>query len=195
MQPPQGQQGTQLPGGYAAPYYAPGWQAPVSPPPAKRDGARIALRVIAIAAAVVLVVGSVAAARFWLGTRPLGDVTSPATVAAGRLSTGHCIEQLPVDGQVSSVRVVPCDQPHDAEVVGVLPFTEQDWPGATDVTDRLVAWCEMDNAEVALGMQPVVWAPTQRSWSQGDRSGLCLAWQPTGTVTGSFTAGDDVATR
>ncbi len=43
-----------------------------------------------------------------------------------------------------------------------------------------------------LGLLPVVWEPTARGWAQGDRSGLCLAWSPTGTMTGSFVAGDTV---
>ncbi len=50
----------------------------------------------------------------------------------------------------------------------------------------------MDSAEQALGLRPVVWAPTEQGWNQGDRTGLCLAWLPSGTMRGSFTAGDQV---
>ncbi len=175
-------------------YYAPGWQAPVGPPPPPRRGPRIALWSIAAVAAVALVVGSIAAFRYWNGTRPLGEVTSAQTVAAGRLSTGHCIATLPADGPVDSVRVVPCDQQHAAEVVGVLPLEDGGWPGEAEVLDRVETWCELDNAQQALGLSPVVWTPTEGSWAQGDRDGLCLAWAPDGGLTGSFTAGDEVAT-
>lgn len=179
-------------GGYAEAYYAPGWRAPVTAPPPRRNGARRTLQVLAGLAAVALVIGSAAAVRYWMGTRPLGEVTSPATVAAGRLSTGHCIERLPDDGAVAAVRVVPCEQPHEAEVVGVLPFTDDEWPGSQSVTDRLTAWCEMDNAQETLGARPVIWSPSERSWSQGDHQGLCLAWSPASPLVGSFDAGDDV---
>ena len=179
-------------GGYAEAYYAPGWRAPVTAPPPRRNGARRTLQVLAGLAAVALVIGSAAAVRYWMGTRPLGEVTSPATVAAGRLSTGHCIEQLPDDGAVAAVRVVPCDQSHAAEVVGVLPFTDGEWPGSRSVTDRLTAWCEMDNDQETVGARPVIWSPSERSWSQGDHQGLCLAWSPASPLVGSFDAGDDV---
>ena len=174
-------------------HYAPGWQAPVGPPPATgRRGTRIALGVIAGIAAVTLVVGGVVGGRYWLETRPLGEVTKPMTVHAGRLDTGHCLASLPADGTVRSVRVVPCSDPHAAEVVGARPLSGASWPGAQQVTTELEKWCEMDTAEQQLGLRPVVWAPTEQGWNQGDRTGLCLAWLPSGTMRGSFTANEQV---
>lgn len=175
------------------PHYAPGWQAPVGPPPRTgRRGTRIALGVIAGIAAVALVVGGVVGGRYWLETRPLGEVTTPMTVHAGRLSTGHCLASLPADGTVRSVRVVPCSDPHVAEVVGARPLSGTSWPGAQQVTTELEKWCEMDTAEQDLGLRPVVWGPTEQGWNQGDRTGLCLAWLPSGTMRGSFTANEKV---
>jgi hypothetical protein len=193
--PPQGAQ-TPPPGeGWypQQPHYAPGWQAPVGAPPAPRGrGPRIVLTVIAGLAAVALVVGGVIGGRYWLETRPLGEVTKPMTVHAGRLGTGHCLASLPADGTVRSVRVVPCSDPHVAEVVGSRPLSGPAWPGDQQVTTELEKWCEMDTAEHDLGLRPVVWGPTEQGWHQGDRTGLCLAWLPSGTMTGSFVAGDSV---
>jgi hypothetical protein len=157
-----------------------------------RGRAEIVLRVIAALATVTLLVGAAIGGRYWLDTRPLGTVTHAMTVHAGRVTTGHCIQTLPQDGTVASVRLVPCDQPHAAEVVGSLDLPGTSWPGSAQVADQLVAWCEMDATQQGLGLLPVVWGPSARGWAQGDRSGLCLAWSPTGTMTGSFVAGDTV---
>ncbi|MDO8105935.1 hypothetical protein Q6348_01845 [Isoptericola sp. b441] len=190
----QGPQGSVTPPpGYPQPYYGPGWRGPVTPPPRRRNTAGTVLVVLAGVAAAVLVVGGVIGTRYWLETRPLGTVDHAMTVHAGRLGTGHCLAELPQDGTVSSVRVVPCSEPHVAEVVGSRPIGGSAWPGRGQVTDELVAWCEMDTAEAKLGLRPVIWEPTRQGWAQGDRSGLCLAWSPDGAITGSFVAGDQVA--
>ncbi|HMO11756.1 MAG TPA: septum formation family protein [Actinotalea sp.] len=159
-----------------------------------RERRKVALLVIGGVVAVVVVVGVVAAARYWLASRPLGEVTRAQTVAAGRLATGHCLGDLPRDGAVGSVRVVPCAEPHTAEVVGELPLSGTSWPGAERVQDQAAAWCEMDASQAELDLRAVVWTPTEASWAQGDRTALCLAWNPSGTMTGSFTSGDPVTT-
>jgi hypothetical protein len=179
--------------GYAPTYYAEGWQAPVGPPPpARRDGVRLALRIVGGVVAVGLVAGTVAGVRTWQQSRAVGTITKPSTVSAKQVATGHCLAELPADGDVSSVRLVPCDQPHVAEVVGSRQLDDKDWPGWSRVSDQLTSWCEMDTAQAALGLRPVVWGPTERGWSQGDRVGLCLAWSPDGALNGSFVAGDQV---
>ncbi|HEY3439034.1 MAG TPA: septum formation family protein [Actinotalea sp.] len=176
------------------PYYAPGWQTPAEQ--VRRRGPRrgIAISLIVIGALVVATaaVGVGALVRMRFETRALGTVDSPVTVSSRRLSTGHCIGALPRDGDVNRVGVVPCDQPHEAEVVGVLAL-DGDWPGQARLERKAEDYCEMDRAESGAGFQPVVWTPSRGSWGQGDRKILCLAWRATGPVTGSFSAGDDVS--
>ena len=144
-----------------------------------------------LAVAVLVVVG-VAVVR-GMDSRPLGEVDSAVTVASRRLQPGHCVSRLPADGDVSRVEVVPCDEPHEAAVVGSLEISGDEWPGKDRVERQAVDYCEMDSAEAEAGFRPVVWTPTRDGWGQGDRSALCLAWRETGPVTGSFTAGDEVA--
>jgi hypothetical protein len=177
------------------PYYAPGWQAPVpaTPPPKDRRKVRIALAVVGTLVLLGLVAGGVTAARFFLDTRPLGDVEQAMEVNARRLDVGHCVSDLPADGAVNRVRVVPCEDPHAAEVVGVHTLEDGPWPGDDAVRTRVENACEMDNAQVDGGFRAVVWSPSAGSWSQGDRRGLCLAWHGDGDVRGSFTLGEDVA--
>ena len=176
-------------------YYAPGWSGPVpeAPPARRRLGRRFWLPVAALAA-IGLVVGVVFGVRFWLDRRPLGTVDAATTVAAARLTTGHCLQQLPADGDVSRVTVVPCSAPHAAEIIATQSLPAGPWPGQPDIDATLARWCEMDSAESAAGFHPVVWSPSARSWGQGDRTGLCIAALADGTATGSFVAGDEVTT-
>ena len=134
------------------------------------------------------------AVSYWWQTRDLGPVTSPTTVSARQAEPGHCIEELPGDGRVSRIRLVPCSTEHDAEVVGVLPLGPGDWPGRDVAVSRVSGWCEMDTAQRAAGFTAVIWVPSEAGWAQGDTSGVCVAWFPDGGVTGSWRDGD-VRTR
>jgi len=104
--------------------------------------------------------------------------------------TGHCIADLPRDGEVARVELVPCSHPHEAEVVGLLTLPDESWPGQESVDNQVTRWCEMDSAQQEAGFQPVVWTPSRRGWGQGDHRGVCLAWLDGGGATGSFTDGD-----
>ncbi len=166
------------PAGYypQQPYYAPGWTQAATQPRSRR-GRRIAL-FTTLAVVVVAVLGAVAVAGlYWWSTKPIGDVTSPTSANARQVRPGHCIRDLPADGSVGTVTLVPCDDPHEAEVVGSLRYDDDAWPGEDAVTEQAAAWCEMDNAQVEAGLRAVVWTPSEQSWSQGDRAALCLARQ------------------
>lgn len=136
---------------------------------------------LAWAAVVAVGVGTV------LATRPLpADVADPADAHAVQLVTGSCVAELPPDGAVDRVRVVPCEQEHAAQVVTAYEFPDDaSWPGTDEVTTRVHAACTLTEAERAQGLRMVAWAPTAASWSRGDRTGLCLAVPPQ-PVTGSL---------
>ena len=184
------------PGAYPPdPYYAPGWAAPVpAAAPPRRTLGRVVWIPLAAVVVVGLVVGAVLGVGYWLDRRPLGTVDAATTVPSSRIGTGHCLQGLPPDGDVAEVTVVPCDEPHAAEVVGSRELSFGTWPGSKQAADELARWCEMDNAEQEAGFHAVVWTPSAESWRQGDRTGLCLAALDDGTATGSFTTGDRVTT-
>lgn len=173
-------------------YYAAGW-TPEASAPRPRRGRRAAVVALVVVVALVLLGGGGYALGYWLRTRPVGDVTGPVGVTARQVGTGHCIRELPEDGSVAGVTLVPCADPHQAEVVGDLELPDGAWSSA-DVEARATAWCEMDSAQEEAGFRPVVWTPSQQAWSQGDRTALCLAWLDGGRATGSFTDGDEVRT-
>ncbi|WNB85466.1 DUF4190 domain-containing protein [Cellulomonas sp. ATA003] len=124
-----------------------------------------------------------------LATRPLPEVDGPQSAHVAQVATGHCLSELPADGDVGPVEVVPCDQPHAAQVISEYRFADDAvWPGQ-DGAHRLVAGgCRLSRPEVDAGAEVSTWAPTQSSWEDGDRTGLCLAHVP-GGFTGSMLDG------
>ncbi len=185
-------------GGYypQEPYFAPGWSAPQpgTEPPRRNRRALVLVLVLTGVAVLGLVAWAVITFVTSARTSTLGEVTDPTQVHARRLDVGHCVETLPQDGRVARVDVVPCEDPHVAEVVGAHPFRSDAWPGRSTVEAEATAACEMDTAQRDAGFRAVVWTPSEASWGQGDRRGLCLAWLDEGQARGSFAAGDEVTT-
>ncbi len=154
----------------------------------------IAGGVLGVVATLALVAGVTVVALTAVGTRPLpADVGSARDAHAGQLVTGNCVATLPSDGSVDTVRVVPCADPHAAQVVTVYEFSgDAVWPGQRAADARVARSCVLDQSEVDEGVTSVAWSPTEQSWARGDRIGLCLAVVEGGSVTGSFL--DDTAT-
>lgn len=123
-------------------------------------------------------------------SRPLpADVTAPTTAYAVQLVTGSCLAELPPDGEVDRVDVVPCADRHAAQVVAQYAFDASAvWPGQDAAHARVARACVLSDEEVAAGVELVTWAPTAAGWSAGDRTGLCVAVPPT-PVTGSYVDG------
>lgn len=182
-------------GGYypQEPYYAPGWSGPASPVPPRRSRTPLVIVLVLVGVLVLgLAAWGVVVLRLSMQTRVLGEVDRPTSAHSRQLDVGHCVASMPADGDVGRVDLVPCADPHVAEVVGVHPFRADAWPGQRAVDDEAAASCEMDSTQVAAGFRAVVWSPSEESWAQGDRRGLCLAWLEDGEARGSFAAGDEV---
>ena len=153
---------------------------------------------LAIAGGVLGVLGTVALAVVGtllvltsLATRPLpADVPAARSAHAQQLVTGNCLAEIPENGAVDSVRVVPCADPHEAQVVTEYAFAENAvWPGQQAADARVARACVLDDSEITAGVRTVTWSPTERSWGRGDRIGLCLAVVDGGGVRGSFLDG------
>ncbi len=142
-------------------------------------GRGLAVAGIAIGAVwtTVQVVVAASLVSAWLATRPLPvTVDGPQSAHVGRLVTGHCLAGLLDDGPVDSVDVVPCDQPHAAQVISEFRFVpDAVWPGQAGANARVAIGCELSESEQEAGLEVVTWAPTEESWEDGDRTGLCVA--------------------
>lgn len=151
----------------------------------RRDGSRgtglawagialgLAVTLTAVAVVVALLVGDAA-------TRPLpAEVSEPRSAHARQLVLGSCLAELPDDGPVASVRVVPCGDAHEAQVVARTDFpADARWPGQDAADARVSRVCTpavLSGDAPAEGIELVVWSPSEASWAEGDRTGLCVA--------------------
>lgn len=162
---------------------------PGPPPGSPREPARTGRsrpRVLAavVAGLVVVALGVVAGVqvakdRAWAPVA--ADVAESRDANAVQLVLGSCLDDLPADGPVGTVRVVPCDSPHGAQVVGRYDSPgDAVWPGRDDLVALASAACGPDllrpaAEHLAAGLRFVVWTPSEESWADGDRAGLCLA--------------------
>lgn len=163
---------------------------PAAPRPRRGRGLAVAgvvLGAVATLAWVPLIAVLVGSA---VASRPLpADVPAPVDAHAVQLVPGSCLAEVPEDGPVDRVRVVPCADPHAAQVLSSYAFEPgADWPGATEASARVAASCTLTAAERDQGTRMLAWAPTEASWARGDRTGLCVAVPPT-PVTGSLLDG------
>jgi len=154
-------------------------------------GLAIAGVVLGAVGTAALVVGVVVAVMTAAQQRPLPpDVPEARDAHVAQLVTGNCLDALPANGTVERVHVVPCAEPHVAQVVTDYEFTSNAvWPGQSAADARVARACVLDPDEVAAGVRPVTWAPTESGWARGDRQGLCLAVLDGGGVTGSYLDG------
>jgi len=144
--------------------------------PRRGRGFALAGVVLGSLGTLALLVGGGLLVATALASRPLpADVSAPVDAHAVQLVTGNCLAELPADGPVDTVRVVPCDDEHVARVVSQYAFDEDAvWPGQQAADQRVAAGCVLSADETQAGDRLVTWAPTEESWGQGDRTGLCL---------------------
>ncbi|HEX6425750.1 MAG TPA: septum formation family protein [Acidimicrobiales bacterium] len=191
-----------------------------APPPPSRPGRSgppvgllVGLGVLALIVVVVLVVvltrddGDDTATDDTTTTTATTDDTepettntaAPETTVAGpedadvfSLGVGDCLVEETPDGEVQSLPVVPCDQPHASEIYYVHIIDADGLPGADEMESIARDEC-LPQFETFVGVPYeqsallVTWLePTEASWDAGDRELLCIAVDPEGDATGSF---------
>ncbi|WP_084800353.1 septum formation family protein, partial [Promicromonospora kroppenstedtii] len=138
------------------------------------------LAVVAVVAVIALIVNMVGRQQ-WEPIEAM--IAEPQEVHPLQLVLGSCVESVPADGEVSEVLAVPCDASHTAQVVGRTDFADAAvWPGRDAVDKRIAQVCGTKQlgpvartSPVAGSVSYVVWGPSEESWADGDRVGLCLA--------------------
>lgn len=171
--------------GYAPEASYAGWRPPTEADHAarRRRFALIGGATAAVVAAIVVVavVVNMANRQQWEPIEAM--IAEPREVQSLQLVLGSCVETIPADGEVAEVLAVPCDVEHTAQVVGRTDFADAAvWPGRDDVDKRVALVCGTKQlgpiartSQVANSVSYVVWGPSEESWDDGDRVGLCLA--------------------
>jgi len=180
---------------YPEPYRAGNWEAA---PRARASRAWIFPVVGAGLAAVALAIWAGLEVGHGIGTSEVAASDAPGqTLNAIQVSPGVCLAKLPANGTVATADAVACDVPHEAESVADYTFTGDTWPGRDVVVAKLLDFCGsfvqpgysdspmFTPTDWDAGLRWVAWAPTERSWAENERTGVCVVYRQ-GQITGSF---------
>jgi hypothetical protein len=154
---------------------------------------------IALGLALAAVSGACArlpGARYEKASTTTASVGQTADVGVFEMKAGDCVDNLPSeDGTVlASVAVVPCVQPHEAEVYAAYDLTLETFPGDDQLSEIAAQGC-IDRVPSTIESQwgvnstygPFVLQPTRETWKLGDREVLCLVVRVDGgDITGDL---------
>lgn len=125
------------------------------------------------------------------------DVAAPVEILFVDVNPGHCLD-LPPFG-AARVTVMPCDLPHDAELVAMIPVQlgpDGTYPGLGSMRREGSALCVATLAALpttsASLFEPFALAPPEDVWNDDHHEVWCFATSRHGPVTGRI-ADDDVA--
>jgi Domain of unknown function (DUF4328) len=142
---------------------------------------RIATVTITLVGAAALVVSvAVAAGSLSSSDRgPGGEVTERSTVSVFELRRGDCVKGLGTANEIRAVQVVPCERPHEAEVLPGFRMGGGAYPGVAAVTSAAERRCSARLVAATPprrnGPVPLYLGPTRESWALGDRMVTCIA--------------------
>jgi Septum formation len=162
---------------------------PASPgggPRRRRRSSRAAILIGGFAAVCLIGLGAFAVVLLLHGRSHAPAAALPPVF---RLRAGDCINSAP--NGISSPTVVPCGQPHDAEVYARFALTGRRWPGDAAIgtqarqgcTARLGGYLNPQLATTVLAESYVF--PDQGAWNAGVRTIICEIRSTAGKLTGS----------
>ncbi|MGW6172544.1 septum formation family protein [Arthrobacter sp. NPDC055138] len=113
--------------------------------------------------------------------------TKPSTLSAAL--PGDCVffDREYSSGPTQTVIFpVPCDEPHEGEVFGVVTHGDQPYPGELVLGDEATGACadflEQHIEKLAPGHSFRPLSPTEADWKAGERSSVCL-YSPPGLLS------------
>ena len=179
----------------APPAFPPPLEPPIDPQPSFAARYRERRLLLPIAAALVL---TLVGAALYLLLRD-DDPSPRAAGGSGEVTfddvrLGDCTAEIP-EGVTLTVRVLPCNQPHEGEVYATFELSGDDYPGATEIERFALGGCQR---EAVAALPPddetlydlVYLAPSEQTWKRGDRTVSCVLSDPTGQpLVGSVVAG------
>jgi hypothetical protein len=175
------------PGGHAAPAVPHPGTGP--PSPGGRPRRRRSLAAILIGGFAALCLIGLGAFATVLLLHGRGQAPPSALPSVFQLRAGDCVNS----GQngISSPTVVPCGQPHDAEIYARFALAGHRWPGGVAIgaqarqgcTARLGGYLNPQLATTVLSESYVF--PGRGAWNAGERTVICEIRSTAGKLTGS----------
>ncbi len=111
-----------------------------------------------------------------------GSIVGSGSVGTARLRVGDCFDE-PAATTVEVVTGVPCDDPHDGQVVSrVVIEGSEPWPGTEELVEAAGASCAAAGASAASALAGVdgapevglsAYVPDAPAWADGDRDVIC----------------------
>lgn len=136
-------------------------------------------------------------------TRANGTVTQAGKASVFDLAPGDCLDPpADVSGEIATIQVVPCADPHTQEVYAQVESTQQTYPGAEALAAEANGLCAGAMQDPPLLLSPddgYFWSyllPSFNSWNEDtDRTVVCVFVFPNlGSVTGSVVGAADAGT-
>lgn len=122
-----------------------------------------------------------------------GQVTAAADAGAMSVRLGDCIGNVAdLGGQVETVPVAPCSDPHQGEVYAEKALTDNKLPddieGVADefCMGEILDFLGGDPAEKYPDLSVMYLHPTPQSWLLGDKLVQCIVYSEAGGLTGSL---------
>lgn len=110
------------------------------------------------------------------------------------LELGTCLDDasVPEGADLADIPQVPCEEPHDSELFGIITIDDDTYPGADVLIEKGQSGCQLRFSDfVGIDFRSSTldfhfYYPTPSSWSQGDRTIYCMVVDPGLKVTGSL---------
>jgi Septum formation len=163
-------------------------------PAAGRGRRRQRLMVILLVVACAVAVAAAAVIAVLLAQRPqrAHAAAHPLRATVFRLRPGQCFDSSP--NGIAGAHVVPCAQPHDAEIYGAFRVAGQRWPGTAALGTQARLGCQARlsgylNPQLATSDLAETYAyPNQGAWSAGAHTVICEIRGTQGRLSGSVRA-------
>ncbi len=104
------------------------------------------------------------------------------SVSLADVDAGMCIQQ-PTQETFFDVDAVPCNEPHDFEVIGNVLLFGSEFPGDDAVYDEAFDRClPLFESYVGVSYDTSIWwlnafTPTAEGWADGDQRATCMVFQ------------------
>lgn len=123
-----------------------------------------------------------------------GQVTEATTISVFKLQKGDCFDEASMGtGEVNTVKVIPCDEPHDSEIFAEKTLTGSSYPGDSVIQDDADEFCYSEfEPFVGISYESSIHyfyslTPTQGSWEgENDRLIQCIIISEDGNISESL---------